>query len=80
MITVSKINKSYDEVEALREVSFQIGSGEIVGLLGPNGAGKTTIMKILTGYADVFEQVSIDEAYLDISKKVISCLVLPIPE
>jgi ABC-2 type transport system ATP-binding protein len=50
MITVTNINKSYDEVKALHEVNFQIGSGEIVGLLGPNGAGKTTIMKILTGY------------------------------
>ena len=36
-------------MEVVRDVSFTVGSGEIVGLLGPNGAGKTTIMKILTG-------------------------------
>lgn len=50
MIEVKDVNKSYGTVEALRNVSFNIAAGEIVGLLGPNGAGKTTIIKILTGY------------------------------
>jgi ABC-2 type transport system ATP-binding protein len=40
--------KRYGPVEAVRDVSFTVSRGEIVGLLGPNGAGKTTIMKILT--------------------------------
>jgi len=42
--------KKYGSVEAVRDVSFTVNQGEIVGLLGPNGAGKTTIMKILTCY------------------------------
>ncbi len=50
MITVQNITKSYGSIEALRGVSFDIQSGEIVGLLGPNGAGKSTAIKIITGF------------------------------
>ncbi len=39
----------YREVQAVREVSFQMAQGEIVAFLGPNGAGKTTTLKMLTG-------------------------------
>lgn len=41
--------RTYREVRAVQEVSFQIEAGEIVGFLGPNGAGKTTTLKVLTG-------------------------------
>ena len=50
MIQADGICKSYGPIQALRNVSFQVGSGEIVGLLGPNGAGKSTLMKVVTGY------------------------------
>ncbi len=43
------VNRSYRMVEAVRQVSFSIEPGEIVGFLGPNGAGKTTTLKMLTG-------------------------------
>lgn len=50
MVEVKNLKMSYGKREVLRDISFQIGDGKIVGLLGKNGAGKSTIMNILTGY------------------------------
>jgi ABC-2 type transport system ATP-binding protein len=49
-IVARDLRKSYDDVEALRGVTFEVRSGEVFGLLGPNGAGKTTTVEILEGY------------------------------
>jgi ABC-2 type transport system ATP-binding protein len=49
-IAVRDLKKSYDGLEALRGVTFEIEAGEVFGLLGPNGAGKTTTVEILEGY------------------------------
>jgi ABC-2 type transport system ATP-binding protein len=62
MIDVTDLSKSYGPVQALRDVSFHVDAGEIIGLLGPNGAGKTTMMKILTGYLQPTEgTVTVDD-------------------
>ncbi len=42
-------NRTYKEIKAVQNVSFEIAAGEIVGFLGANGAGKTTTLKMLTG-------------------------------
>ncbi|WP_290770886.1 ABC transporter ATP-binding protein [Anaerofustis sp.] len=49
MIKLEHINKKFGEKEALKDVTFSVKKGEILGFLGPSGAGKTTLIKILTG-------------------------------
>ena len=49
-LEVININKSYDGLKALNNISFKLKKGEIVGFLGPNGAGKSTLMKIITSF------------------------------
>lgn len=68
MIEVKNLVKNYGSFEAVKDASFTINDGEIVGFLGPNGAGKSTTMNIITGYLsatsgsvningfDIFEQ------------------------
>jgi len=50
MIDVENLTKRYGDFTAIKDLSFRVGKGEIVGFLGPNGAGKTTTMRILTGF------------------------------
>ena len=48
MINVSNLRKTFDKLEALKGISFNIQQGECYGLLGPNGAGKTTTISIMS--------------------------------
>lgn len=50
MIDVQNLTKYYGDYPAIRDVTFQVPKGQIVGFLGPNGAGKSTTMRILAGY------------------------------
>ncbi len=49
VISVRGVSKRYGEREALREVGFDVGPGELVAIVGPNGAGKTTLLSIIAG-------------------------------
>lgn len=63
-LIVTAISKAYSTVQAVKQVSFQINSGEIFALLGPNGAGKSSIIRMLVGMTKP-DQGSIMISYQD---------------
>ncbi len=75
-IRCEALSKKYDEVEALKELTFEVNKGEIFGIIGPDGAGKTTLFRILTtliladegtAFVDGFDVV---DDYKEIRKRV----------
>jgi ABC-2 type transport system ATP-binding protein len=55
MLDVRRLTKYYSAVAAIRDVSFRVDAGTILGLLGPNGSGKSTTVSILTGLREASE-------------------------
>jgi branched-chain amino acid transport system ATP-binding protein len=53
ILELKNVNKSFGGVQAVRDMTFKIETGELAGLIGPNGAGKTTIFNLITGVYDV---------------------------
>ncbi len=53
IVKVEALTKRFNGTAAVRNISFEVGSGEIVGFLGPNGAGKTTTMRMLCCYLPI---------------------------
>ena len=53
MLKVSNLSISYKKINAVRDISFEIGEGEIVSLIGSNGAGKTSTMRAISGLVRV---------------------------
>jgi branched-chain amino acid transport system ATP-binding protein len=49
LLRLSAVSRRFSGLEALREVSFSVGKGEVLGLIGPNGAGKTTLVNTVCG-------------------------------
>ncbi len=70
VLTIENLAKSYDKRQVVRDVSFQLTSGQIVGLLGPNGAGKTTSFYMLVGL------VQMDRGRIFLDEKDLSSLAM----
>ena len=51
-IEVRNLSKSFGELQAVRDISFDVERGHVLGFLGPNGAGKSTTMKMITGFLE----------------------------
>jgi len=50
VLTVEGLSKHFGGVQAVRDLSFQVRAGEILGVIGPNGSGKTTMFHLITGF------------------------------
>ena len=66
MIELSNINKSFGNLQVLKDINLQIGKGEIVSIVGPSGAGKTTLLQIM-GTLDKPESGSVKYNGIDIT-------------
>jgi lipopolysaccharide export system ATP-binding protein len=53
VLRVDRLQKQYRSRKVVKEVSLEVGSGEVIGLLGPNGAGKTTCFYMIVGLVAV---------------------------
>src|SRR5215510_7860581 len=49
LLTVTHLSKRFGGLEAVSDLSFNVGEGEILGIIGPNGAGKTTAVNLISG-------------------------------
>ena len=72
MINVSNLRKTFDTIEALKGISFNIEQGECYGLLGPNGAGKTTTISILSSILEPNEG-EVNIAGYDLKNNPLDC-------
>lgn len=76
IIEIQNLKKNFGKVEALKDVSFDVQAGQVVGFIGPNGAGKSTTIRVLLGiikkdegYAKIFGKDVWEESY-EIHKRI----------
>jgi len=59
LVSAQNVSKSFGDVHAVDDVSFELEKGKILGLIGPNGAGKTTLLKALLGLTECDGRMSV---------------------
>ena len=81
MIEVRNVSKKYGDTYAVRNISFDVQDGEIVGFLGRNGAGKTTTMNMITGFIEpTIGQIIVNGIDVDSKPKKVKKLIGYMPE
>ena len=55
LLSVDNVSKMFGGLVAIRNLSFEVERGEIVGMIGPNGAGKTTTFEVISGFQPATE-------------------------
>lgn len=75
LLSVNDLNKSIKNKPILKDISFQMNSGEIVGLIGGNGAGKTTLMKSIIGLINYQSGEIITNISSDVNSTSIGALI-----
>ena len=81
MIEVRNVTKKYGSFYAVRNISFTVDDGEIIGFLGRNGAGKTTTMNMITGFIEPTDgQILVDGYDIDRKPKKVKELIGYMPE
>ena len=76
IIEVKNLIKKYNDFEAVKDISFEVGEGEIFGLLGPNGAGKTTTLEIIETLREKTSgQITVDGMDLDKEPQAIKNII-----
>lgn len=74
-VSITNLSKNYGNQAILKNISFTIGDGEVVGFLGPNGAGKTTTMRIIAGVLG-YQSGSVEVCGFEVSENSLRCNAL----
>lgn len=72
MIKVEKLSKSYKHTQALKEMTFSLNKGKVIGLLGVSGSGKSTLFKTVTGIENYHGTVTIDDSPINEKTKAMT--------
>ena len=80
-VSIQNLTKIYGTQQAVKDLTFTIDAGEILGFLGPNGAGKSTTMKMIAGYLKPSSgQILIDDLLLDVNQTPLKRKIGYLPE